>query len=130
MVCVVRRRRLTRTERQKKTRAPEQIGVLRAIGFRKGMVQLSFLIESSSIALTAIPVGNALGLAVAYNVVDEYARQPSMENLSRLHAGPRTASRPKRCGTSRKRNTPQHDAVDPGWRVAGEWRAWSRQRHR
>jgi putative ABC transport system permease protein len=60
----------------------QQIGVLRAIGFRKRMVQLSFLLESSFIALTAIIVGTGLGLAVAYNVVDEYARQPSMENLS------------------------------------------------
>lgn len=62
----------------------QQIGVLRAIGFRSRMVQLSFLIESSFIALTAIVVGTGLGLAVAYNVVDEYARQPSMENLG-LH---------------------------------------------
>ena len=60
----------------------QQIGVLRAIGFRKRMVQLSFLLESSFIALTAIVVGTGLGLAVAYDVVDEYARQPSMENLS------------------------------------------------
>jgi putative ABC transport system permease protein len=60
----------------------QQIGVLRAIGFRKRMVQLCFLLESSFIALTAIVVGTLLGLAVAYNVVDEYARQPSMENLS------------------------------------------------
>ncbi len=59
----------------------QQIGVLRAIGFRKGMVQLSFMLESSFIALTAIVVGTGLGLAVAFNVVDEYARQPSMENL-------------------------------------------------
>ena len=35
----------------------QQIGVLRAIGFRRGMVQLSFLLESSFIALTAIVVG-------------------------------------------------------------------------
>jgi putative ABC transport system permease protein len=60
----------------------QQIGVLRAIGFRKRMVQLSFLLEASFIALTAIVVGTGLGLAVAFNVVDEYARQPSMENLS------------------------------------------------
>ncbi|HEU5215711.1 MAG TPA: FtsX-like permease family protein [Gaiellaceae bacterium] len=59
----------------------QQIGVLRAIGFRRRMVQLSFLLESSFIALTAIVVGTGLGLAVAFNVVDEYARQPSMENL-------------------------------------------------
>jgi putative ABC transport system permease protein len=59
----------------------QQIGVLRAIGFQRRMVQMSFLLESSFIALTAIVVGTGLGLAVAYNVVDEYARQPSMENL-------------------------------------------------
>ena len=60
----------------------QQIGVLRAIGFRKRMVQLSFLLESSFIALTAIVVGTGLGIAVAFNVVEDYARQPSMENLS------------------------------------------------
>ena len=60
----------------------QQIGVLRAIGFRRREVQLGFLLESSFIALTAILVGTGLGLAVAYNVVDEYARQPSLENLS------------------------------------------------
>jgi putative ABC transport system permease protein len=59
----------------------QQIGVLRAIGFRKRMVQLAFLLESSFIAVTAILVGTGLGLAVAFNVVDEYSRQPSMENL-------------------------------------------------
>jgi putative ABC transport system permease protein len=60
----------------------QQIGVLRAIGFRRRMVQLSFMLESSFIALTAIVVGTGLGLAVAFNVVDEYARQPSMGSLS------------------------------------------------
>jgi putative ABC transport system permease protein len=60
----------------------QQIGVLRAIGFRKRMVQLSFLLESSFIALTAILVGTALGLAVAYNVVNDSRRTPSWENMS------------------------------------------------
>jgi putative ABC transport system permease protein len=59
----------------------QQIGVLRAIGFRKKMVQLSFLIESSFVALTSIVVGTLLGLIVAYDVVTDYARQPGMENL-------------------------------------------------
>jgi putative ABC transport system permease protein len=59
----------------------QQIGVLRAIGFRKRMVQLSFMIESSFVALTSIVVGTLLGLLVAYNVVHDYARQPGMENL-------------------------------------------------
>ena len=47
----------------------QQIGVLRAIGFRRGMVRLSFLLESSFIALTAIVVGTGLGLILAYNVI-------------------------------------------------------------
>jgi putative ABC transport system permease protein len=47
----------------------QQIGVLRAIGFRRGMVQASFLIEATFIALTSIVVGSGLGLVLGYNVV-------------------------------------------------------------
>src|SRR5439155_5809223 len=47
----------------------QQIGVLRAIGFRRRMVQLAFLLESSFVALTSIVVGTGLGLAVAYSVI-------------------------------------------------------------
>jgi putative ABC transport system permease protein len=60
----------------------QQIGVLRAIGFRRRMVQLSFLLESSFIALTSIVVGTALGLAVAFNVISDSKEQPSWENMS------------------------------------------------
>jgi putative ABC transport system permease protein len=60
----------------------QQIGVLRAIGFRSRMVQLAFLIESSFVAITAIVVGTALGLAVAYNVVADSRRQPSWQHMS------------------------------------------------
>ena len=60
----------------------QQIGVLRAIGFRKRMVQLSFLIESSFIALTSIVVGTGLGLAVAFSVINDSRRTPSWENMS------------------------------------------------
>jgi putative ABC transport system permease protein len=60
----------------------QQIGVLRAIGFRRRMIQLSFLFESSFIALTSIVVGTLLGLAVAFNVIYDAADQPGMENLS------------------------------------------------
>jgi putative ABC transport system permease protein len=59
----------------------QQIGVLRAIGFQRRMVQLSFLIESSFIALTSILVGTGLGLAVAYNVVSDSRRTPSWEHM-------------------------------------------------
>jgi putative ABC transport system permease protein len=60
----------------------QQIGVLRAIGFRRRMVQLSFLLESSFVALTSILVGTGLGLAVAFNVVNDSRRQPSWESMS------------------------------------------------
>ena len=60
----------------------QQIGVLRAIGFRRRMVQMSFILESSFIALTSIVIGTALGLAVAYNVIHDSQRMPSWSNLS------------------------------------------------
>lgn len=57
----------------------QQIGVLRAIGFRRGMVQLSFLLESAFVALTSIVVGTALGLLIARNVVADAADQASWQ---------------------------------------------------
>jgi putative ABC transport system permease protein len=60
----------------------QQIGVLRAIGYRKRMVQASFLLESSFVALTSIVVGTALGLIVAYDVISDSRRTPSWQNLS------------------------------------------------
>lgn len=59
----------------------QQIGVLRAIGFRRRMVQWSFLRESSFIALTSIVMGTALGLAVAFNLIHDSQQQPSWSNL-------------------------------------------------
>ena len=59
----------------------QQIGVLRAIGFRRGMVQAVFLIESSFIALTSIVVGTLLGLVLAANIVRDSSEQASWENL-------------------------------------------------
>ena len=60
----------------------QQIGVLRAIGFRRGMVQAVFLIESSFIALTSILVGTLLGLVLAADIVRDTQKQPSWENLT------------------------------------------------
>ena len=48
-----------------------QIGILRAIGYRSGMVQLSFLIESSFIALLGIAVGFGLGFGLSVGIISE-----------------------------------------------------------
>ena len=60
----------------------QQIGILRALGFRKPMIQLSFLIESSFIAVTAILVGTGLGLICANNVINDVASQASWQDLA------------------------------------------------
>ncbi|HEX4745724.1 MAG TPA: FtsX-like permease family protein [Gaiellaceae bacterium] len=60
----------------------QQIGVMRAIGFRRRMVQTAFLLESSFVALTAIVVGTILGLILAWNIIDDQRQQPSWENLT------------------------------------------------
>jgi len=49
----------------------KQIGVLRALGFQKGMVQLSFLLESSFIALLGIAIGVALGAGISVQIIDQ-----------------------------------------------------------
>jgi putative ABC transport system permease protein len=59
----------------------QQIGVMRAIGFRPRMVQATFLLESSFVALTSIVVGTILGLLLAWNIIRDQRAQPSWENL-------------------------------------------------
>ena len=59
----------------------QQIGVLRAIGFRRRMVQAAFLLESSFVALTAIAVGTGLGILLAWEIVRDTRRQPSWDGL-------------------------------------------------
>jgi putative ABC transport system permease protein len=61
--------------------ARQQIGILRALGFRRRMIQLSFLIESSFIALSAIVVGTALALIIANNIVKDTASQASWQEI-------------------------------------------------
>ena len=81
----------------------QQIGVLRAIGFQRGMVQLSFLLEASFIALTAIVVGSALGLTVARNVIADSGRPAVLPGCPALR---RTLDPPRRwCSCS---STPPH----------------------
>ena len=56
------------------------IGVLRAIGFSRGMVQLSFLMESSFIALLGVAIGVILGTIISINLVDDF--EDELEGLS------------------------------------------------
>ena len=49
----------------------QQIGVLRAIGYRRSMVLASFLMESSFIALLGILLGVGLGALLSYNLVND-----------------------------------------------------------
>jgi predicted lysophospholipase L1 biosynthesis ABC-type transport system permease subunit len=60
----------------------QQIGVMRAIGFRRGMIQAVFLLESSFVALTAIVVGTALGLLLGWNIIQDQRETPSWENVA------------------------------------------------
>jgi putative ABC transport system permease protein len=46
------------------------------------MVQATFLLESSFVALTAIAIGTLLGLLLAWNIVSDSRQQPSWENLT------------------------------------------------
>ncbi|RJQ31709.1 MAG: FtsX-like permease family protein [Actinobacteria bacterium] len=52
----------------------QQIGALRAIGFRKGMVLNTFLLESSFVALLGIAIGMVLGWMLSKNVMDFMAK--------------------------------------------------------
>jgi len=47
----------------------QQIGVLRAIGYRRRMVQLSFLTESSFVVLMGTAIGVGLGTIISWNIV-------------------------------------------------------------
>ena len=49
----------------------QQIGMLRAIGYRRRMVLLSFLTESSFVALLGIAIGAALGTLISWNIVSD-----------------------------------------------------------
>ena len=60
----------------------QQIGVLRAIGFRKRMVQACFLLESSFVALTSIFIGTVLGVVVGHNIISDSRRTPSWEGMA------------------------------------------------
>ncbi len=47
----------------------QQIGMLRAIGYSRRLVAVSYFLESSFIALAGIAIGVVLGLAISYNLL-------------------------------------------------------------
>jgi putative ABC transport system permease protein len=53
----------------------KQIGALRAIGFQRGAVQLTFLIESSFVALLGIGLGVLLGYLLSFSILDTMSDQ-------------------------------------------------------
>lgn len=53
----------------------QQIGVLRAIGYKQSMVLASFLMESSFVALLGILLGVGLGTLLSYNLVNFIGEQ-------------------------------------------------------
>jgi len=60
----------------------QQIGVLRAIGFRRRMVEAAFLVESSFVSLVAVVAGSVLGLLMARNVVADAARDANNAGIT------------------------------------------------
>lgn len=57
----------------------QQIGMLRAIGYHRSMVLLSFLIEAGFVAFIGILIGTLLGLNVGWNIINELAKdQPGL----------------------------------------------------
>ena len=53
----------------------QQIGVLKAIGYRRSMIMASYLIESSFISLLGILLGIGLGTVLSLNIVDQIAEE-------------------------------------------------------
>jgi putative ABC transport system permease protein len=57
----------------------QQIGMLRAIGYKQRMVWMSFMLESSFISLLGILIGTVFGLVLAWLFISDFAKdQPGM----------------------------------------------------
>lgn len=50
----------------------QQVGMLRAIGYQRGMVSLAFILESSFIALSGILIGGATGLSLGDRMIGQF----------------------------------------------------------
>ncbi len=60
----------------------QQIGVLRALGYRRRMVMLSFLLESSFVSLLGTLLGATLGLILARQAFIGFAAEEGVESLT------------------------------------------------
>jgi putative ABC transport system permease protein len=60
----------------------QQIGMVRAIGFSRGLVQLTFLLESSIITVLGTAIGSVLGLLLGRQIVTFFAKSDPTLTLS------------------------------------------------
>jgi putative ABC transport system permease protein len=60
----------------------QQLGMLRAIGFRSTLIRRGLLAETGIVALTAILVGTATGLLLSYNVIADTRSQGGYTNVT------------------------------------------------
>ena len=60
----------------------QQIGMLRAIGHRRSMIQLSFMLESSFVALLGVVIGTLLGLVLSYNAVVDIRDEQGIDTIT------------------------------------------------
>ena len=59
----------------------QQIGVLRAIGYRRRMIQLSFLLESSFISLLGIVIGTSLGIVLGWQAYNDIKQDEGIDTI-------------------------------------------------
>ena len=59
----------------------QQIGMLRAIGYKRRMVQASFLFESSFVLLLGTIIGVALGIVLSYNAVNDIRQDAGIDTI-------------------------------------------------
>jgi putative ABC transport system permease protein len=57
----------------------QQVGMLRALGYQRGMVGLNFLIESSFVSLTGLAIGVLTGVVLGDNLVLSFFPQITEE---------------------------------------------------
>ena len=60
----------------------QHIGMLRAIGYKKRMIALSFLLESSFVSVLGAVIGLGLGLLLSFNAVNSIRAESGIDGLS------------------------------------------------